>query len=186
MSRARQRVLVIGLDGFDLAVAARLMQQGALPNLSRLQSQSSRYELDHGRDKFSGLSWEHFSTGRAPRDGGRWSAVTFDARTYAVCQENTVEPPFTAKLKSRTVVFDLPYCDLSRAPKVQGTTAWGAHDPGVETASRPNGVQQEMLSLFGPYPAPEWIYGFCWPSATKTRAASKALAHATEVRSRAA
>lgn len=186
MTKARQRILVIGLDGFDLDLAKRFMDQGGLPNLKRLQSQSSRYELDHGRDKFSGLSWEHFSTGRAPHDGARWSAVTFDPKTYAVRQDSTSEPPFMAHLKSRTVVFDLPYCDLSRAPQVQGTTAWGAHDPGVEPASRPAGIQQEMLSLFGSYPAPEWIYGFCWPSAEKTRASSEALAHAVEVRSRAA
>jgi len=186
MSRARQRVLVIGLDGFDLALAARLMQQGALPNLSRLQSQSSRYTLDHGRDKFSGLAWEHFSTGRAPRDGARWSAVTFDPRTYAVRQDSTSERPFMADLAARSVVFDLPYCDLSQAPHILGVTNWGAHDPGVKAASRPSGLHQELLIRFGPYPAKEWIYGFCWPSAEKTRAASEALSQAVEVRERAA
>src|SRR6202140_5029207 len=98
MAKARQRILVIGLDGFDLNLATRFMDQGGLPNLARLRSQSSRYELDHGRDKFSGLSWEHFSTGRAPRDGGRWSAVTFDPRPYAVRQDSTSERPFMAGL----------------------------------------------------------------------------------------
>jgi predicted AlkP superfamily phosphohydrolase/phosphomutase len=186
MSHARQRLLVIGLDGFDLALATRFMRQGALPNLSRLQSQSSRFTLDHGRDKFSGLAWEHFSTGRAPHDGARWSAVTFDPQTYAVSQDLAAERPFMADLAARSVVFDLPYCDLSQAPHVRGVTNWGAHDPGVEAAARPGGLHQELLSRFGPYPAKEWIYGFSWPSAEKTRAASAALSQAVEVRGRAA
>jgi predicted AlkP superfamily phosphohydrolase/phosphomutase len=91
-----------------------------------------------------------------------------------------------ANLSARTVVFDVPYCDLSQAPQVRGLTTWGAHDPGVAAASRPDGIHQELHRLFGPYPAMQWIYGFCWPSADKTRAAGEALARAVEVRARAA
>ncbi len=42
-----------------------------------------------------------------------------------------------------------------------------------------------MTNRFGPYPAPEWIYGFCWPSAQKAQAAGEALAQAVKVRSQA-
>jgi len=180
-----RRVLVIGLDGFDLGLAKQFLREGALPNFARLYSQGARFELDDGRDKFSGLAWEHFSSGQAPRDGGRWSAVTFDRSTYAVTQERTLAKPFLADLGAETVVFDLPYCDLSRAPRVRGVTSWGAHDPGVTPASRPAGLHKELFALFGTYPAEEWIYGFCWPSPRKTRIASDALVAAVELRSRA-
>ena len=186
MPKLHSRILVLGLDGFDWTLAEEFLQEGLLPNLARLRARSARYELDHGRDKFSGLAWEHFSTGKAPSDGGRWSAVTFDPKAYAVRQEMTSARPFVADLSARTVVFDLPYCDLLRAPKTQGVANWGAHDPGVETGSRPASVYQELLDKFGAYPAPEWIYGFCWPSVEKTRASSEALAHAVNVRARAA
>lgn len=186
MANPQSRLLVIGLDGFDWTLAEKFLQEGLLPNLARLHNRSARYELDHGRDKFSGLAWEHFSTGKAPSDGGRWSAVTFDPKTYSVRQEMTSARPFVADLSSRTVVFDLPYCDLSHAPKTQGVANWGAHDPGVEAGSRPAGVYQELLARFGSYPAPEWLYGFCWPSVERTRASSEALAHAVNVRARAA
>ena len=139
----------------------------------------------HGRDKYSGLAWEHFSSGIRPSDGGRWSAATFNKRTYRATQDQTVVRPFLADLAAKTVIFDFPYFDLSLAPDVWGITSWGAHDPGVAPASRPDGLHQEMTDRFGPYPAPEWIYGFCWPSAQKAQTAGEALTHATEVRSRA-
>jgi predicted AlkP superfamily phosphohydrolase/phosphomutase len=183
---ASQRVLVIGLDGFDLGVAKQFVREGLLPNFAGLYAQGALYELEDGRDRFSGLAWEHFSSGQAPRDGGRWSAVTFDPRTYTATQEFTRAAPFLADLEAPAVVFDLPYCDLSLAPNAQGVTSWGAHDPGVAPASRPAGLHDELKARFGPYPAEEWIYGFCWPSASKTRAAGEALVRAVELRTRAA
>jgi predicted AlkP superfamily phosphohydrolase/phosphomutase len=184
--QASQRVVVIGLDGFDLALAKKYFREGALSNLARLYAEGACYALDHGRDKFSGLAWEHFSSGRAPHDGGRWSSITFDRSTYAVTQADTSARPFVTDLASQTVVFDLPCCNLASAPRVQGITNWGAHDPGVEQAARPAGLNEELLAIFGPYPATEWIYGFCWPSPSKTRAAGEALVKAVELRTRAA
>jgi len=181
-----QRLLMIGLDGFDLALAEGFLTQGLLPNFARIRETSARYELDNGRDKYSGLAWEHVSSGKAPSDGGRWSAITFDPMRYAVHQGHTSERPFMADLSARTVVFDVPYCDLSKAPRVRGLTNWGAHDPGVGPASRPYDVREELQRRFGPYPALEWIYGFCWPSASKASAAGNALARAVEVRAQAA
>ena len=182
----RRRILMIGLDGFDIGLAERFLKDGDLPNIARLRMQGARYVLDHGRDRFSGLAWEHVSSGKAPSDGGRWSAITFDPKKYAVCQEPTVERPFMLNLSARTVVFDVPYCDLLQTSRVGGVTNWGAHDPGVAAASRPAGIHRELNRLFGPYPASNWIYGFCWPSAEKARAASDALAQAVELRARAA
>jgi len=183
---SKNPVLFIGLDGFDIELCQRLVPQGYMPNFAKLYGRSARYVLDHGRDKYSGLAWEHFSTGVAPRDGGRWSAVRFEPQTYSAKQAPTSTAPFLARLASATVVFDLPYCDMNLAPNVRGLTGWGAHDPGVDPAARPHGLHDELRQRFGPYPAPESIYGFCWPSAAKTRSLAQELARAVEVRSRAA
>jgi predicted AlkP superfamily phosphohydrolase/phosphomutase len=177
---------MIGLDGFDISLAQRFLGQGAMPNLARLRARSVRYDLDHGFDKYSGLAWEHVASGVSPADGGRWSAITFDPATYKARQDITSARPFLADLSTRTVVFDMPYCDLNRAPQVRGLTSWGAHDPGVRPASRPAGLHQELDRMFGPYPATQWIYGFCWPSAERAQAAGAALARAVEVRAQAA
>jgi len=182
---AGRRILLLGLDGFDVDLAERFAREGLLPNFTRLQTQGACFDLDHGRDKYSALAWEHLSSGICPSDGGRWSAVTFDKRTYKVTQDDTSVRPFLADLAAKTVIFDFPYFDLSRAPNVCGITAWGAHDPGVAPASRPSGLREEISARFGEYPAPEWIYGFCWPSPQKTQASGEALTKAVEVRSRA-
>jgi predicted AlkP superfamily phosphohydrolase/phosphomutase len=181
-----RRILLVGLDGFDVALAHRFAEEGLLPNFLRLQNRGSCFDLDHGRDRYSGLAWEHLSSGISPRDGGRWSAVTFNKKTYRATQDHTVVRPFLADLGAvKSVIFDFPYFDLSLAPNVRGITSWGAHDPGVAPASRPDGLHQEITERFGSYPAPEWIYGFCWPSAQKAQTAGEALTEATRVRSRA-
>jgi predicted AlkP superfamily phosphohydrolase/phosphomutase len=184
LTMTSRRLLVIGLDGFDLPLAEKFQAEGMLPNFTRFQKQAASFKLDHGRDKYSGLAWEHLSAGVSPTDGGRWSAVSFDKSTYSVRQNHSEAHPFVADLSARTVVFDFPYFDLSHAPGTRGITAWGAHDPGVAPASRPDTLYQEIKARFGPYPAPEWIYGFCWPSTDKARAAGESLVQAVELRSR--
>jgi predicted AlkP superfamily phosphohydrolase/phosphomutase len=181
----RRRILLIGLDGFDMALAERFVREGLLPNLARLRREGSNFDLDHGRDKYSGLAWEQLSSGVRPSDGGRWSAITFDRHAYEATQDYGRARPFLADLAAKAVIFDFPYFELSLAQNVRGITSWGAHDPGVPPASRPAGLHQEITNLFGKYPAPEWIYGFCWPSAQKARAAGEALTRAVEVRSHA-
>jgi len=184
MGMTSRRLLLIGLDGFDLPLAERFLAEGILPNFARFQKQAACYKLDHGRDKYSGLAWEQLSAGVSPSDGGRWSAVTFDKSTYSARQNHSEVRPFVADLSCRTVVFDFPYFDLARTPETRGITAWGAHDPGVAPACRPDTLYQELNARFGTYPAPEWIYGFCWSSADKAKAAGEALVRAVELRSR--
>jgi predicted AlkP superfamily phosphohydrolase/phosphomutase len=86
--------------------------------------------------------------------------------------------PFAAGLKRRIVVFDPPYFSLDDASEVQGLVSWGAHDPGVARSARPKSLLAEMESRFGPYPAAQWIYGFVWPSADRTREIGEALVRA--------
>ncbi len=177
------RVIAIGLDGFEITLAEHFISEGLMPNFARIAARSLRARLDHGADKFSGLAWEHVSAGRAPSDGARWSAVTFDKDRYTARQENTTYRPFLADLPLRSVVADLPYCDLGAAPDVQGLIGWGVHDPGIDPTSRPESLLAEIKQRFGAYPAPEWIYGFSWPSPERTRRASDALTRAVNVRS---
>jgi predicted AlkP superfamily phosphohydrolase/phosphomutase len=179
---ARSRVLVVGLDGYEATLGDKLMAEGLLPNLAALRARSASFLLDHGHAKRTGLAWEHVSSGLSPDDGHRWSAVHFDTQTYAVRQRPTAFRPFVAELTARTVVFDFPYFDLQQAPNASGAVSWGAHDPGVPAISRPAELYDEIYRRFGRYPATEYIYGFVWPSATKTKRMADALIHATRLR----
>ncbi|MBI1357730.1 MAG: hypothetical protein GC160_25610 [Acidobacteria bacterium] len=181
MNRNRPRLLVLGLDAFDPAVASRLKAEGRLPALERLESRSRRFSLDPGPDRYTGLAWDHFSSGLRPEESRRWSAVSFEPAEYQISQPTTRSQPFTERLDTRTVVFDVPYFDLREAA-AGGMVSWGAHDPGVEPASRPTGLADEILEKFGPYPASDYVYGHVWPDAEATRAMAAAMVAAVERR----
>lgn len=182
----QRRVIAIGLDGYEESLERRFIEAGELPALARLRERSVRYLLEHGPAQRSGLAWEHVSTGLSPERASRWAALHFDPETYAVWQEGTRLKPFPAQLKSRTVVFDAPYFDLEQAPQVRGVVGWGAHDPGVPHAARPDVLLQEFEQRFGKYPAEEWIYSVVWASAERARELGRALAEGVERRAQAA
>jgi predicted AlkP superfamily phosphohydrolase/phosphomutase len=180
------RVLAIGLDGYEVSIGDRMIEAGELPALARLKGASARFLLDHGPAQRTGLAWEHVSSGLAPERAGRWAAVGFDTTRYTVWQEGTSMPPFAADLPVRTVVFDTPYFDLERAPRVRGVVGWGAHDPGVALSARPPELLAEFRTRFGEYPAAELIYASPWPSEEGSRRMGRGLAQATDLRTRAA
>lgn len=182
----KPRVMMIGLDGFELSIAERLIAEGRLPALERVTKASARFLLEHGPAKRTGLAWEHVSSGLSPEDAGRWAATAFDPATYEIRQFPAATEPFPAALDRRCVVFDPPYFDLAKAPKVEGITNWGAHDPGVPLMARPASIIDEMERRFGGYPGRGWIYGFTWPSAARSRKMAEALEQALDVRAAAA
>ena len=179
------RVLAIALDGFEESLALSLMASGQMPALAALREKSARFGLDHESAQFTGLAGEHVSSGLSPQRAGRPSVVYFDKGSYGVWQVGAQCTPFPAALKARTVVFDIPYFDLGKAPQVTGVTAWGGHDPGTDFRSSPDGLADELLARFGPYPASRWIYGFAWPSAERCRTMGDALTAGADLRARA-
>ncbi len=178
-------ILMVGLDGFELEIADRLIGEGRLPALERLKAGGTAILLDHGEAKRTGLAWEHISTGLAPDDAGRWGAVDFNPDTYQAAQAPTRLTPVFGGLDLATVAFDVPYFDLARAKAVRGLSNWGAHDPGVSRSSRPGSLAEEIEARFGAYPATPWIYGLVWHSVAQTEKMGADLVRAVDVRSRA-
>ena len=83
-------------------------------------------------------------------------------------------------------MFDPPYFDLDRTPNTQGIVNWGAHDPGVASRSRPDGILQEATERFGAYPAERWLYATPWGSETLSREMADRLTEATRLRAKVA
>lgn len=177
-----RRVLAIGLDGYEPTLGDRLMAEGDLPALAGLAARSARFRLDHGSAVGTGLAWEQFSSGLSPQDADKWAAVAFDPETYEIWQVGAHFPPFPARLRARTAVFDPPYFDIAQAPMAAGIVNWGAHDPGVPMTGRPGGLLPEFLGKFGAYPAKAWIYGNPWPTPARTREMGEGLAAAVDLR----
>jgi len=178
-------ILMIGLDGFELEIANRLLGEGRLPALARLKEGGATILLDHGEAKRTGLAWEHISTGLAPDAAGRWGAIDFNPRTYRAAQAPTRLTPVFEGLDLTTVAFDVPCFDLAKAKGVRGSSNWGAHDPGVARSSRPASLAGEIEARFGAYAATPWIYGFVWHSVEQTEKIGADLVRAVDVRSQA-
>ncbi len=181
-SERKGRVLVIGLDAFETTVADALISKGAMPNLARLAEASAQARLDHGPERYTGQAWHQFSTGLHPSRSGRWSAIRFDPRTFAIAQPETTEPPFTSGLGLRTVVFDVPHFNLADDRSACGVANWGSHDAGVPRTTRPEGLWSEIEDRYGKYPAQAHIYGIVWSSADRTERMARELVEAVERR----
>ena len=176
------RVLVVSLDGYERSIEEEMIAGGHLPALARLRKRSARFLLDHGSALRTGLGAEHVSSGLSPVSGNRWSALDFDKDRYEVVQEGPKFCPFASVMSAKTVVFDLPYFDLQRAPNVQGISAWGAHDAGTELSSSPVGLVAQVLQRFGHYPAEHSLYTIAWPSEEKCRLVGNELVRGVELR----
>lgn len=178
----KKRVLVIGLDGFEISIAREMIKAGKLPFMATMFANSAFYQLDHGDARSTGLAWEHFSSGQEPDSYKKWSAIGFDAKTYDIEQTGVRCTPFTADIPVKMVAFDVPYLELKNS-NVVGMSNWGAHDPGVRRNSNPPELIDEIEARFGPYPATQQIYGFVWPSVEKTRRMADELTEAAKKRS---
>ena len=58
-----ERVVVLGLDGFDPRMARKLMDAGRLPNLSKLAQRGTFSNLDTACPSISPVAWSTFATG---------------------------------------------------------------------------------------------------------------------------
>src|SRR5690242_9109352 len=183
---ARRKVIAIGLDGFEVTLAERLMAEGRMPAMADLRKRAVRFLLDHGPALRAGLPWEHAATGLSPEGAARWSPIEFDPTSYTAWQEGARFAPWWANTDLRVVVFDPPFVDLRRARNTQGIVAWGSHDSGTGRAARPAALLADFVQRFGDYPAYEWHYGMPWASAARAGLMGEALCQALDLRSRAA
>lgn len=181
-SPQRGRLLVIGLDGAEVSYADQLMAAGDLPRLAALRDRSAAFLLENPPEARTGLEWEQFASAIPPDLSERQSVFTFDPERFEVHQDGARFAPFLGRLDARTVVFDLPYARLDRAPSLRGMVGWGAHDPGVAISARP----ASMAEALGPYPSPGAIYALPWPSAERCRAMGDDLVAGLQARGDAA
>ncbi len=69
------RVIVLGMDGMDAAMAEEFMDAGLLPNFSKLREQGTFAELMPGNPAQSPVSWATLNTGKNPGKHGIFDFV---------------------------------------------------------------------------------------------------------------
>ena len=77
-----RRAVLVGLDGLDPEVCRRLMDEGKLPNLTRLAARGCFHRLGTTCPPMSPVAWSSFATGVHPARHGIFDFLTRDPRTY--------------------------------------------------------------------------------------------------------
>ncbi|MCC9608026.1 alkaline phosphatase family protein [Blastopirellula sp. JC732] len=77
-----RRVVVLGLDGLDHGLTSRLLSEGKLPNLAKLQQRGSFHSLASTLPPISPVAWSTFQTGVNPGKHNIFDFLTPDLATY--------------------------------------------------------------------------------------------------------
>ena len=78
-----KKVIFLGLDGLDPKLTERWMEQGKLPNLSKLSLEGSYQRLRTTCPPLSPVAWSTFATGVNPAKHNIFDFLNRDLRTYA-------------------------------------------------------------------------------------------------------
>jgi len=78
----QQRLVVLGFDGMDPNLARQWMDDGSLPNFSKLASMGSFQPLPTSNPPQSPVAWSDFATGTGPGEHGIYDFLRRDAKTY--------------------------------------------------------------------------------------------------------
>jgi predicted AlkP superfamily phosphohydrolase/phosphomutase len=84
-----KRVVVLGLDGMDPGMTLRLMQEGRLPNFSKLAERGVFRPLDTSNPSISPVAWSTFATGVDASRHGIYDFLTRDPCTYGPMLSST-------------------------------------------------------------------------------------------------
>ncbi len=76
------RIIIVGLDGLDPDLATRYMQEGKLPNLSKISNTGTFKKLRTTLPPISPVAWSTFTTGVDPSRHNIFDFLNRDLRTY--------------------------------------------------------------------------------------------------------
>lgn len=83
-SEFKNKVIILGFDGFCAKFAERMMKEGKLPNLARLKDMGSYRRLSTTYPPLSPASWSAFATGQNPGKTGVYGFIGRDPKTYGL------------------------------------------------------------------------------------------------------
>ena len=138
----RPGVFVLGVDGMDPVITARLMDEGKLPNFKKLADQGDFQPLGTANPPQSPVAWSTFVTGKNPGGHGIFDFVHRDPKTYMPISSATevVEPGDAVELFG----YYLPVGGEAAGNNRGGTPFW---DTLVGA-----GVDVEVYRVPGNYP----------------------------------
>ena len=114
-----KRLVFLGLDGLDPGLAERYMQEGKLPNLSRLREQGSFHRLRTTFPALSPVAWSTFATGVNPARHAMFDFLNRSLSSYMpyLSSSRVSEPAKILKLGKYRIPLGRPIVEMRRKSK---------------------------------------------------------------------
>lgn len=111
-----KRIVYLGLDGLDPKLVERYMEEGKLPNLTKLAKGGSYSRLRTTFPCLSPVAWSCFATGGNPAKHNIFGFLSRNAKTYAPeLSSSRVRPPLrTIKLFGKEIPLGKPDVEMRR------------------------------------------------------------------------
>lgn len=89
-----KRIVILGLDGLDFGLTARLIEEGRLPNLAKLRAKGGFESLGSTLPPISPVAWSSFQTGVNPGKHNIFDFLVPDEQTYRPRMSSVdIKPP---------------------------------------------------------------------------------------------
>ncbi len=139
------RMVILGVDGMDPKLLAQYMQEGVVPNLSKLASSGGFMPLETSNPPQSPVAWSTFITGMDPGSHGIFDFLHLDRDTLTPYMSTTriQGKSLTLPMGRWRIPLKSPRTELLR----QGTAFW-------ELLER-NGVHTRLFQIPANYPPVE-------------------------------
>jgi predicted AlkP superfamily phosphohydrolase/phosphomutase len=118
------RTIVLGFDGMDPKFAEKWMDEGALPNFSRLAAQGYFGPLGTSIPAQSPVSWSSFATGLNPGEHGIYDFLRRDPQTYF--PDFSVSETILPNKFLEAFGLRIPLADAQIRNRRAGTPFWSA------------------------------------------------------------
>ena len=155
---ATPRIVVLGLDSFDPALARELAAAGRLPAIAELLETGAEAQTRNPYGLFVGALWPTLMTGRSAAQVGYHSWLEVDPATYERRVRSTDElagRPFWHSLSDaglRVAAIDVPHSRAQGRLNGIEISEWGCHDRHFGLRGSPAGLAAEVVERHGTHP----------------------------------
>ena len=152
------RILIVGLDGGTFDVIVPLIEQGRLPNLSRLMERGYHGLLRSSVPPITPTAWTTVMTGVNPGKHGVFDFQRPIPGSYEFVPVSATENSYKSLWRllsedgKRVVALDVPFTYPSRLRRGVEIINWGSHDLMGSYEGTPSQLGRQILGRFGKHP----------------------------------
>jgi predicted AlkP superfamily phosphohydrolase/phosphomutase len=158
MTSSSHRVLMLGFDAMDPAIASALADHGYLPAFRDLFRSAARRPIKNPPGLFVGSLWSTFFTGRSAVQTGFhcWEEIVPGGNERRLTTAESIRgQPFWETLSDagrRVAVLDVPHSRAGAPLRGIQVSEWGCHDRHFGLRTYPPELTQKIIADVGLHP----------------------------------